>query len=85
MTRSQPKLETRILESIRKDPVNVYAVTLHQRFYDEDGRDYWLASIQGALRELETDGTLRSEWGEATPERGGRRKRLYFLAEKADV
>lgn len=43
MTRSQPKLETRILESIRKDPVNVYAVTLHQRFYDEDGRDYWLA------------------------------------------
>lgn len=39
-------------------------------------------AVSTTLWRLEEQGFLRAEWGEATPERGGRRKRYYFLTEK---
>ena len=34
-------------------------------------------AIQTALKRMEEKGFLTSQWGEATNERGGRRKRIY--------
>ena len=34
-------------------------------------------AIQTALKRMEEKGFLTSQWGEATSERGGRRKRIY--------
>ena len=34
-------------------------------------------AIQTALKRMEEKGFLTSKWGEATKERGGRRKRIY--------
>ena len=36
-----------------------------------------VGSIQSALKRMEEKGFLESEFGEATPRRGGKRKRIY--------
>ncbi|MEZ5041946.1 MAG: helix-turn-helix transcriptional regulator [Saprospiraceae bacterium] len=36
-----------------------------------------VGSIQSALKRMEEKGFLTSEFGEATPQRGGKRKRIY--------
>lgn len=36
-----------------------------------------VGSVQSSLKRMEDKGFLTSEFGEATPQRGGRRKRLY--------
>ncbi len=38
-----------------------------------------LGAIQTVLRRLEHKGFLRSEFGEATPLRGGKRKRMFVI------
>ncbi len=43
------------------------------------GKTFVLGTIHKALQRLEKDGLLRSRLGGATPTRGGRRKRLYFI------
>lgn len=42
-----------------------------------------IGAIYTALERLEQAGRLRSFEGEATPERGGRRKRYYTVVEGA--
>ncbi len=44
-------------------------------------RNVSIGSLQTVLRRLEKKGYLTSEFGEATPERGGKRKR-YFVVTK---
>lgn len=36
-----------------------------------------LGAIQTALKRMEQNGLITSEWGEATQRRGGKRKRIY--------
>ena len=36
-----------------------------------------VGAIQTALKRMEEKGFLTSQWGEATPSRGGKRKRIY--------
>lgn len=42
-----------------------------------------VGSIQSALKRLEEKGFLTSEFGEASPVRGGKRKRIYSLTSYA--
>lgn len=44
-------------------------------------RNVSIGSLQTVLRRLEKKGFLRSELGEVTPERGGKRKRYFFLTQ----
>lgn len=41
------------------------------------GREWSVGAIYTTLDRLERKGFVSSEWGEPTPERGGRRKRIY--------
>ena len=56
---------------------NAYAVTITHEIVDQTGRDVRLNQVHSALERLEDKGMVKSKMGDATEERGGRRKRLF--------
>lgn len=56
-----------------------YSVVIAEELERETGQTVSTGAVHAALQRLETKGYLRSELGEATPERGGRRKRLFTV------
>jgi len=56
-----------------------YGVILTHEIAEQTGRAVKLNQIHSALQRLEEKGMVRSDMGEPTAERGGRRKRLYSL------
>ncbi|HEV8264967.1 MAG TPA: PadR family transcriptional regulator [Gemmatimonadales bacterium] len=54
-----------------------YGVTVQQRLDAETGSAVSLGAVYDILGRLERKGYVRSAWGEATPQRGGRRKRMF--------
>jgi PadR family transcriptional regulator, regulatory protein PadR len=55
----------------------VYGVSVADEYKKQTGQDISIPAIHTVLRRLEDKGLLRSKMGESSPERGGRRKRLY--------
>src|SRR5436309_13655321 len=53
-----------------------YGVTVQQRLEAETGSAVALGAVYAVLDRLERKGYVRSAWGETTPQRGGRRKRM---------
>lgn len=58
---------------------DAYGVTVRQAIEDRAGRSVSAGAIYTTLERLEARGLVRSEWGEPTRERGGKRKRFYRL------
>mgnify|MGYP002783601869 FL=1 len=56
-----------------------YSVVIAEELERETGQTVSTGAVHAALQRLEQKGYLRSEMGEATPERGGRRKRLFTV------
>ncbi len=56
-----------------------YGVPIAAEIADRTGREMPQGSVYAILERLETKGLVRSELGEATPERGGRAKRYFRL------
>ena len=56
-----------------------YGVTVQQRLKAETGSAVALGAVYAVLDRLERKGYARSAWGEATPQRGGRRKRMFHV------
>ena len=54
-----------------------YGVAVQQRIEADARRRIALGSVYAALDRLERRGYLRSAFGEATAQRGGRRKRIF--------
>jgi DNA-binding PadR family transcriptional regulator len=54
-----------------------YGVPIAREIEDTGGRQVALAAVYAALDRLERNGFVTSTMGEATPERGGRAKRLF--------
>ena len=54
-----------------------YGVTIHEEISRATQRDLTLGTIHKTLVRLESKGLVESRMGEATPQRGGRRKRHY--------
>jgi len=55
----------------------VYGVSVADEYRKQTGHDISIPAIHTVLRRLEDKGLLKSKMGESSPERGGRRKRLY--------
>jgi PadR family transcriptional regulator, regulatory protein PadR len=55
----------------------VYGVPVAEEYKKQTGHEISIPAIHTVLRRLEDKGLLRSKMGEPSPERGGRRKRLY--------
>jgi len=58
---------------------DTYAVPIQQRIEARAGRAATMGAVYAALDRLEQKDLLTSHLGEATQERGGKRKRLYAI------
>lgn len=58
---------------------NAYGVTVAYEIEKQTSRDVTLSAVHTALYRLEEKGFIKSSFGGATQERGGRRKRMYFI------
>ena len=56
-----------------------YSVAITHEIIEETGRAVRLNQIHAALQRLEEKGMVQSHMGDPTPERGGRRKRLFTV------
>ncbi|UFH56965.1 PadR family transcriptional regulator [Spirosoma sp. KNUC1025] len=56
-----------------------YGVAITHEIIEQTGRSVRLNQIHSALDRLEDKGMVKSEMGEPTAERGGRRKRLFTV------
>ncbi|MBC8154491.1 MAG: helix-turn-helix transcriptional regulator [Bacteroidetes bacterium] len=56
-----------------------YSVVVAEELERETGQTVSTGAVHAALQRLEQKGYLSSQLGEATPERGGRRKRLFTV------
>lgn len=55
----------------------VYGVSVAEEYKKQTDHNISIPAIHTVLRRLEDKGLLKSKMGESSPERGGRRKRLY--------
>jgi PadR family transcriptional regulator, regulatory protein PadR len=59
-----------------------YGVTVRQEIEARIGREVSIGAIYATLDRLETKGYVKSQFGEPTPERGGRSKRFFHVTAK---
>ena len=71
------EFEELVLLAVRVAGSDAYGASLQQILDAEADRDVSLGAIHTALERLARKGLVRSELGEPTPVRGGRRKRHY--------
>src|SRR5216684_3562804 len=71
--------EFQILAMLIQKPSDAYGTTIRERIEDQTKRSISVGALYTALDRLEKKGLISSRWGEATPERGGRRKRYYKI------
>lgn len=56
-----------------------YGVFITHEIIEQTGRSARLNQVHSALQRLEDKGMVTSKMGDPTPERGGRRKRLFEI------
>jgi len=56
-----------------------YGVSIKDEIRSQTGRKVTLSTVHAALHRLENKGYLESQLGDATGERGGKRKRLFTI------
>ncbi len=56
-----------------------YAFNIAQEFESQTDRAVSIGAVHSTLTRLEEKGFLKSEMGDSTAERGGRRKRIYTI------
>ena len=71
--------EQRILFALVHLGVDAYGVTIRTEIEERTGRAVSAGALYTALDRLEKRGLVSSRLGEPTPERGGKRKRLYTV------
>jgi DNA-binding PadR family transcriptional regulator len=76
------EFEELVLLSVLIATPQAYGPSLQKVLAEEAGREVSLGAIYTALDRLGRKGLVRSELGDPTPVRGGRRKRHYELTEK---
>ena len=71
--------EQRILFALIRLGADAYGVTIRQHIETRTGRAVSAGALYTALDRLETRGLVTSRLGDPTPQRGGKRKRLYTV------
>jgi PadR family transcriptional regulator PadR len=73
------EFEELVLLAVRALEPPIYGVPVQQFVERTARRDVTMGAVYAALERLEVKGLVRSSFGEATAERGGKRKRLFAL------
>lgn len=58
---------------------DAYSFKIAEEFESQTGRTVSIGAVHSTLDRLETKGFLKSAMGNATAERGGRRKRIFTI------
>ncbi|MEI9917446.1 MAG: PadR family transcriptional regulator [Bacteroidota bacterium] len=58
---------------------DAYGVAVMDEIEKQTGRSLNISAVHTVLKRLEEKGLLKSEMGDPTSERGGRRKRIFIL------
>lgn len=58
---------------------SAYGVAVQKEINNRTGRKVTISTVHSALKRLEKKGFATSQYGEATPQRGGRRKLLFHV------
>ena len=61
---------------------NAYLVTIRQHLTKMTGKEWSVGAVYVPLDRLTKIGFTKTYWGEATAERGGRRKKFYELTKQ---
>ena len=59
---------------------DAYGIAIMEEIEKQTGRAVHISAVHSALHRLEEKGFVSSRMGEATQERGGRRKRLFTVS-----
>lgn len=73
------EFEEVVLLSVAVLTPQAYSVAIAEALEEETGRTITTGAVHAALQRLEKKGFVNSQMGEATAERGGRRKRLFTV------
>lgn len=73
------EFEEIVLLAVAALSTNAYTLSIAEDLERETGNVVTTGAVHAAMQRLEQKGYLRSVWGEATAERGGRRKRMYSV------
>jgi DNA-binding PadR family transcriptional regulator len=79
MPRTIGDFEQLILMALIRLGSDAYGVTIRVEIESRTGRTISPGALYTALDRLETRGLVSSRLGDPTPERGGKRKRLYTV------
>ena len=79
MSQTLGDFEQRILFALIRLGDDAYGVTIREEIETRTGRAISAGALYTALSRLEKRGLVASRLGEPTPERGGKRKRLYTV------
>lgn len=82
MTQILGPFEYQVLSTLQSEPSDAYGMTIRARVAARTGKEPSIGALYTTLDRLVEKGYARSWWGEATPERGGRRKRYYEIVAK---
>ena len=77
--RAVGNFELQVLQVLQQEPSDAYGVTILERITARIGKEPSTGALYTTLDRLDKKGYIDSWWGEATPERGGRRKRYYKI------
>lgn len=71
--------EREVLTVVQRLAGKAYGVSIAEGIKADTGREPSSGAIYTTLDRLSKKGFVSSKWGDPSPERGGRRKRLYQL------
>jgi len=75
------ELEELVLLIVAMLHEDAYGVSVMEELETQTGRSVNISAIHACLRRLEDKGYVKSHWGSATAERGGRRKRIFTVTQ----
>ena len=71
------KSEFAVLRELARRARGAHGTALIADLKDATGREMSVGALYTTLERLQVKGYVSSTWGEPTPERGGRRKRIF--------
>jgi DNA-binding PadR family transcriptional regulator len=71
------EFEEVVLLSVAVHSPQAYSVVIADELEQQTGKTVTTGAVHAALQRLENKGMVTSQMGEATAERGGRRKRIF--------
>ena len=73
------EFEEVVLLAVAVHTPQAYSVVIAEELEQQTGRNIATGAVHAALQRLENKGLVSSRMGEATAERGGRRKRIFTV------